>query len=237
VATSRQGADKGCEQGEQNAQGEKVIDLDALTPRDEAVVACAADVFLAGRIADVKMTDIADAAGVGVATLYRRFSTKTDLAVLAATLLWRRFNEQIHALVESDAFLALGGLGRLDALLSSYRDGYLEHAEFMRFLDELDHLLLTEGVGASRLAVYGAEVDSFYLVFDDAYLLGRMDGSITRDVDFPVFYRALAHALTSVAQKLARGEVIPSDDFAAASGATELDALINMAKCTLSNRI
>ena len=35
--------------------GEKPIDLDALTPRDEAVVACAAEVFLARGIADVKM--------------------------------------------------------------------------------------------------------------------------------------------------------------------------------------
>ena len=216
--------------------GEKPIDLDALTPRDEAVVTCAAEVFLARGIADVKMTDVAEAAGVGVATLYRRFSTKTDLAVLAATLLWRRFNKRIHELVESDAFLALGGLERLEALLSSYRDAYLGHAEFMSFLDELDHLLLSERVGAGRLAVYGAEVDSFYLIFDDAYLLGRMDGSITREVDFPSFYRALAHALTSVAQKLARGEVIPSDDFAGESAASELDSLIFMAKCTLSDR-
>ncbi|WP_322154285.1 helix-turn-helix domain-containing protein [Paratractidigestivibacter sp.] len=219
------------------AAAEKAIDLDALAPRDEAVVACAADVFLARPIAEVKMTDVAEAAGVGVATLYRRFSTKTDLAVLSATLLWRRFNEQIHTLVESDGFLALGGLERLEALLASYRDAYLAHAEFMRFLDELDHLLLAEGAGAARLAVYGAEVDSFYLIFDDAYLLGRMDGSITREVDFPVFYHALAHALTSVAQKLARGAVIPSDDFAAAGAAAELDVLINMAKCTLSNHV
>lgn len=215
---------------------EKLIDLDALSPRDEAVVACAAEVFLSRGIADVRMVDVAEAAGVGVATLYRRFSTKTDLAVLAATLLWRRFNLRIHELVESDTFLALGGLERLEALLSSYRDAYLGHAEFMRFLDELDHLVLAEHVGAERLMVYGAEVDSFYLVFDDAYLLGRMDGSITREVDFPAFYRALAHALTCVAQKLARGEVIPSDDFGGASASSELDALIAMAKCTLSNR-
>lgn len=215
---------------------EKLIDLDALSPRDEAVVACAAEVFLSRGIADVRMVDVAEAAGVGVATLYRRFSTKTDLAVLAATLLWRRFNLRIRELVESDTFLALGGLERLEALLSSYRDAYLGHAEFMRFLDELDHLVLAEHVGAERLMVYGAEVDSFYLVFDDAYLLGRMDGSITREVDFPAFYRALAHALTCVAQKLARGEVIPSDDFGGASASSELDALIAMAKCTLSNR-
>ncbi len=217
--------------------GEKIFDLDALTPRDEALVACAAEVFLANGIADVKMTDIAKAAEVGVATLYRRFSTKTDLAVLAASLLWRRLNQRIHKLVESDEFLALGGFDRLDALLSTYRDVYLAHSEFMRFLDELDHLVLSEHAGVERLAAYGAEVDSFYLVFDDAYLLGRMDGSITREVNFPVFYHALAHALTSVAQKLARGEVIPSDDFAAQANAAELDSLIFMAKCTLSDQL
>lgn len=221
---------------EEPGKPERPIDLDALAPKDEALVACAAEVFLARGIADVRMTDVAEAAGVGVATLYRRFSTKTDLAVLAATLLWRRFNERICALVESDGFLQLGGLERLEALLSSYRDAYLGHAEFMRFLDELDHLVLAERLDPDRLAVYGAEVDSFYLVFDDAYLLGRMDGSITREVDFPSFYRALAHALTSTAQKLARGEVIPSDDFAAKASAAELDALIYMAKCTLSSR-
>lgn len=219
------------------AVAEKVCDLDALTPRDEALVAAAADVFLARGIADVKMTDIARAAEVGVATLYRRFSTKTDLAVLAASLLWRRFNQQIHSLVESNDFLALGGFDRLDALLGAYRDAYLLHAEFMRFLDELDHLVLSEHTPVARLACYGAEVDSFYLVFDDAYLLGRMDGSITREVDFPVFYHALAHALTSVAQKLARGEVIPSDDFAVQANAAELDNLIYMAKCTLSSKV
>jgi hypothetical protein len=48
-----------------------------------------------GASLDVKMTDVADGGGVGVATLYRRFSTKTDLAITAGTLLWRRFNERI----------------------------------------------------------------------------------------------------------------------------------------------
>lgn len=215
----------------------QAADVPGLTPRDEAIVARAAEVFLARGIADVKMTDVAEAAGVGVATLYRRFSTKTDLAVLAASQLWGRFNRRIHTIVESDEFLRLDGFDRLNALLDAYRDAYLEHTGFLRFLDELDHLVLSEGLAADRLAAYGAELDSFYLMFDDAYLLGRMDGSVTREVDFPAFYHALAHALTSVAQKFARGEVIPSDNFAQAASASELDSLILMAKCTLSNRV
>ena len=208
------------------------LDPALLSPKDEAIVSRAAEVFLARGITDVKMTEIADAAQVGVATLYRRFSTKIDLAILAATMLWRRLNDDIRSLVGTQDYLALNGFERLDCLLCSYRDTYLKRADFMCFLDELDHVIVAEHVGAARLAAYGVEVDSFYPMFYDAYRLGLEDGSVTCMVDFPTFYRTLAHALTSTAQKLSRGEVIPSDDFA--NVRTELNYLIFMAKCTLT---
>lgn len=208
------------------------VDPALLSPKDEAIVSRAAEVFLARGISDVKMTEIADAAQVGVATLYRRFSTKIDLAILAATMLWRRLNDDIRSLVGTRDYLALNGFERLDCLLCSYRDTYLKRADFMCFLDELDHVIVSEHVEPARLGAYGAEVDSFYPMFYDAYRLGLEDGSITCMVDFPTFYRTLAHALTSTAQKLSRGEVIPSDDFA--NVRTELNYLIFMAKCTLT---
>lgn len=68
--------------------------------RDAHIVACAAALFLKDGLGEVRMTDIADASGIGVATLYRRFSTKTNLAIAAATLLWQRFNDRIMDIVE-----------------------------------------------------------------------------------------------------------------------------------------
>ena len=195
--------------------------------RMDRAVECAAGLFLKRRIADVRMTDVAEAAGVGVATLYRRFSTKTRLALAAGTLLWRRFNERIVALVESDAFLGMSGADRLERMLRLYAEGYVENAGFVLFIDDLDGLLVTEGAPLDAVAAYGREVDSFYLIFADAYQLGLQDGSVAREVDFPVFYRSVAHALMGVAQKLARGEVIPSDDFS--TGAQELECIVDMA--------
>lgn len=195
--------------------------------RMDRAIECAAGLFLKRRIADVRMTDVADAADVGVATLYRRFSTKTRLALTAGTLLWRRFNERIVGLVESDAFLGMSGADRLERMLRLYDEGYVENAGFVLFIDDLDGLLVTEGVPLDAVAAYGREVDSFYLIFADAYQLGLQDGSVAREVDFPVFYRSVAHALMGVAQKLARGEVIPSDDFS--TGAQELECIVDMA--------
>lgn len=218
------------------AQGKSTAGLAPAVPQERSLtgdarmdraVECAAGLFLKRRIADVRMTDVADAAGVGVATLYRRFSTKTRLALVAGTLLWRRFNERIVALVESDAFLGMSGADRLERMLRLYAEGYVENAGFVLFIDDLDGLLVTEGAPLDAVAAYGREVDSFYLIFADAYQLGLQDGSVAREVDFPVFYRSVAHALMGVAQKLARGEVIPSDDFS--SGAQELECIVNMA--------
>ena len=88
---------------------------------------------------------------------------------------------------------------------------------------------MAERPDEKALASYTEKVDSFYFVFEDAYLLGRQDGSIDRQVDFPVFYRAVAHALMGVATKLMRGEVIPSDDFSVTRGAAELQCIVDMA--------
>ncbi|MDO4537908.1 MAG: TetR/AcrR family transcriptional regulator [Coriobacteriales bacterium] len=198
---------------------------------DDYVVACAAELFLRNGIANVKMVDIAQAADVGVATVYRHFSTKVAIAVQAATLLWRRFNEQFQRLVESEAFLELNGLLRLKVLLESYCVAYTKHHDFVAFLDEFDHMVITQGIDADALMEYNEQIESFYPIFENAYRLGREDGSIARELNFSEFYLAVAHALMGVATKLVRGEVIPSDDFSHPK--TELESIVNMAMWSL----
>ena len=202
-----------------------------LDERDRRVVACAAELFCERGLDDVTMVDIAKAASVGVATVYRHFSTKSRIAVEAATVLWERFNESILQLVESDEFLALDGLGRLRMLLNGYCEAYESQVGFVAFLDEFDHRVLTGDVNRSELEKYGEKIDSFYPIFEDAYALGRSDGSIIREVSFRPFYLALTHALMGVAQKLRRGEIIPSDDFS--SGVEELRMIADMALWSL----
>lgn len=203
----------------------------AADARDQHVVEVAAALFLEEGIANIKMTDIADACGLGVATLYRRFGTKTAIVIEAATLLWRSLNAKMLDFVESDAFLALDGLPRLLSLLRCYVDAYVNHSDFVRFLAEFDHLVISGDIPAEELVAYGGEVDSFYIMFEDAYLLGTQDGTIVREVDFPVLYRTVAHAMMGVAEKLVRGEIIPSDDFS--SGSKELECIVNLVEMAL----
>lgn len=199
----------------------------AVSTVDAHAIECASRLFLERGIAAVKMTEIADAAGMGVATLYRHFSTKTALAASSAIVMWSHLMEDFERLVGTEAYGALDGAARLEALLTTYCDQCVYQPGFAAFLDELDRLMLAGDVAREAIDSYSQLLGGAYHHFEDAYQLGLEDGSIQREVDFPLFYRSVAHALVCVASKLSRGEVLPTDDFSHARD--ELACIIDMA--------
>ena len=200
---------------------------------DARAIEQATEMFLARGISSVKMTDIADAAGMGVATLYRHFSTKTAIAAASGMQLWGHLAADYERMTAEDSYLRLDGAGRLRLLLESYCVEYLHRPGFAPFLDELDHLMQEGAVAPETIEAYAAAVQSPYPHYERAYLLGREDGSIGRETDFGLFYRTVAHALLSVAGKLSRGEVLPTDDFSAPQA--ELDCLVDIAIRSLAS--
>ena len=203
---------------------------------DARVVECAAGLFLEQGIASVKMTDIADAADVGVATLYRHFSTKASIAAAVATVLWQRLEDSYEELVAGERYRSLDGAGRLRLLLDLYCTEHLYRPGFASFIDELDRLIMEDAVSEGAISAYTQTLARPYAHYQAAYELGRSDGSIGRQTDFALFYRSLAHARLSVASKLSRGEVLPSDDFSGAATHDELGCLIDMAIRSLDVR-
>ena len=169
----------------------------------------------------------ADAAGMGVATLYRHFSTKTAIAASSAIVMWSRLMETYEELVATEAYASLDGAGRLETLLSTYCDQCVYQPGFAAFLDELDRLMLAGDVTREAIDSYTQQLGGAYHHFEEAYRLGLADGSIARETDFPLFYRSVAHALLCVASKLSRGEVLPTDDFSHARD--ELTCITDMA--------
>ena len=195
-----------------------------------AVVASAA-LFLRNGIEAVRMTDIAKASAVGVATLYRHYKTKTELVVRAGTYMWKRFNAVVSGSIDNDEYASACGAERLTMIFSAVSCAYVKYPDFVRFLDEFDHMVISEGISQEELAKYGEAVNSFYPMLEDAYRTGLGDGSITRRVDFPVFYRTVAHSMMAIAQRIVRGDIIPSDDYS--HGDNELACVMQMARFTL----
>ena len=194
---------------------------------DAHAIECASRLFLESGIEAVKMTQIAEAAGMGVATLYRHFSTKAALAAEASMLMLERLLAEYDEIVTSDVYAGLNGASQLEVLLTTYCDQFVYQRGFAAFIDELDRLILSGDLSAEAVEAYSKRLAAVYPHFEAAYERGCSDGSIVRRVDFGLFYRSVAHALMSVASKLSRGEVLPSDDFTA--GKDELGCLVDMA--------
>ena len=177
------------------------------------------------------MTDIADECGIGVATLYRYFGTKTGITIAAMTHLWNELKKMFGGVFESPVFKKQTGLKQCADLMRMFIVLYEAHPAFMKLLGEFDLMIVREKVPKDQLKDYDRSIINFYEVFESAYLTGLADGSIREIPDFRLFYVTFAHALMQMCMKLIQGELLPSDNFSIAKD--ELNMLIEAAACYL----
>ncbi|MBQ9482939.1 MAG: TetR/AcrR family transcriptional regulator [Ruminiclostridium sp.] len=195
--------------------------------RMERAVSVAAELFLEHGTENVKMTDIADQSGVGVATLYRYFGTKTGIVIAAMTFLWNDLRNLFGGVFDSENFTEQSGIKQLQDLLRMFVVLFTAHKGFLRLLGEFDRLVICENVPRSELEEYESSVIDFYPIVERAYKQGLDDGTMHGIKDFRLFYMTYAHALTEMCKKFIEGEILPSDDFSDAE--KELELLIDCA--------
>jgi AcrR family transcriptional regulator len=181
--------------------------------RKKDVIKAAREVFLQKGIDKAKMTDIAAGAGVGVASVYRYFATKTDLLLEVAVDYWESEKEYIDTiLIEQGPNDNLNGYKKVKKLLGIFQHIYTEQPNFLKFLEMFDNHIIREGVPFERLELYEISALSFKPLIFNAIEQGKNDGSIRKDVDAELFYMTTAHALMSLSQKLLlRGSVLRTD--------------------------
>ena len=201
--------------------------------RIQTAISLGAEMFLQHGIEEVKMTDIAEKSGVGVATLYRYFGTKSGLVTASMTFLWNDIRGLFSGVFESEGFLAQSGIKQLRDLMRMYVVLYTAHKNFMRLLAEYDRFAANEIIEPEQMAEYERSIIDFYPLLNNAYKKGIQDGTVREGIDFSLFYLTYAHALMELCKKFVSGEVLESDDFS--NGEKELEMLIDTAVYYLKN--
>lgn len=201
--------------------------------RISKAVSVTAELLLERGIEDVKMTDIADESGVGVATLYRYFGTKPAIVAAAMTFLWEDLKKMFGGVFDSENFTSQDGIKQIRDLMRMFIVMYTAHKDFMRLVGEFDSFIIREKVPKEELEGYDRSLIDFYPVVERACKKGIEDGTVRSDVDFGMFYRTYTHALNELCKKFIIGELLPSDDFSNAE--RELETLIDTAIYYLQN--
>ena len=202
----------------------KIIE-NAKNDRINEAIEAAAELLLLGDVEEIKMTDIADKCGIGVASLYRYFGTKGDIVTKAGCVLWGRIKALFDGVFESPYYLDKSGYDKLCELMKVFRVLYISHKDFLRFVDSFDRFALTEKISPEALREYESSIMNFYPLFESAYLDGVKDGTTREGVNFQELYLTVTHALMLMSEKFSRGKVFESDT----GGEGELDLMIKIA--------
>lgn len=180
--------------------------------RMERILQAAFSLFSRRGIDTIAMTDIARQAEIGVASLYRYYETKDEIAVRTAVWAWGKQKEHIVPELEAAGFADADGLGQLRMILDKFVELYEQHADFLRFVSFFDSFAVRSGMDAARLDGYAQMIQSVQHFVTDAIRRGIADGSIGGSWDADELYFALMHPFFCTAQKLSlSGELLQSE--------------------------
>jgi AcrR family transcriptional regulator len=168
--------------------------------------------FLKEGIAPVKMTDVADACHLGVATLYRYFRLKKNLVIASGVLLWQEEYQAFAEISSSCKAENLNGAASLRKLMLHFYDLFRIRKEFFLFVRDFDVFCHQEKVKPDELVAY----DQNFLRLRDLFLTtgerGEADGSLRPVSDFETIYYALSRALLGLGEKLIGESAIVESD-------------------------
>ena len=174
----------------------------------DLIVADACDLFLSRSIESVTVRDVADKSGVGVATVYRYFSTKKRIVEKCALRLQKQVFEGYFKLSGEN------GYERLEKFYRGYLEIFKEHPKFYKFINEFDAYMIEEGASAS---------EEFFNAYND----GVKDGSVKMTDNIVGFYYATTHAMLELCKKLSVNICMVRQD-ELVSGDTEINVLIGI---------
>ncbi len=159
--------------------------------------------FVEKNIDKVSMQDVANAAGIGIATVYRYYGTKTDLVTGISAWKWSSYEAETKRLVEmrSDSTAA----ERFDYYLESYLNLYRYYKDLLRFNQLFNIYTKSENVSPEAMKPYTDVVrtiaDRFHLIYE----LALSDHTLRTDVPEREMFWTTMHLMMAVVTRYAVG--------------------------------
>ena len=159
------------------------------------VVEISTNLFMSKSISDITIRDIAEAAEIGEATIYRYFKKKENIVVACVLKLQNDINQKYFKLSQGKT-----GYEKLEIFYESFLDAFRDNPDYFYFIKEFDAYIYNQK--DPSLKDYEREIDSYKTDFINAYELGLKDGSIQPVKNIEVFYFSTTHSLLELCKKL-----------------------------------
>ena len=153
----------------------------------------------------VAMQEIANACGVGIATLYRYYNTKSALVVDIATHKWEEYGEYVKEKRVKRNAIAKTAAENFSFYLDFYIDLYKKHKDLLRFNQNFNNYVAHERISVEQLTSYLQAISGFAEMFHNIYVKGKNDGTIKTDLSEEKMFATTSHIMLAVAVRYAQG--------------------------------
>jgi AcrR family transcriptional regulator len=178
-------------------------DARARVARRQQLIEDAFHIFAEKTIDKLSMNEVADACGVGIATLYRHFSSKNALVLAVSTWAWE---QAIRRSLRTPG----GGMSAaedyeyfLDSFLTLYRD----HRDVLRFNQFFNVYVQSEEIAPEQMSPYMTVIGALAERFHGVYERGRRDGTLRTDVPERELFSTSLHLMLAAVTRYAVGLV------------------------------
>jgi AcrR family transcriptional regulator len=148
------------------------------------------------------MTDVADEACIGVATVYRYYSTKPALVMAISAWIWSRYEAQIVRLGDVREATAAE---EFEYYLDSYLDLYRNHKDMLRFNQFFNVYMNQESVTTDAMGPYADVVDRVGARFQLIYAHAKADGTLRTDIPGREMFLTTLHLMMAAVTRYAVG--------------------------------
>ncbi|WP_407426446.1 TetR/AcrR family transcriptional regulator [Treponema sp.] len=223
--------------------GESKLREEKKNSRIQFIIECAFGLFSESGIDNISMNDIASASKIGVASLYRYFTTKEELAIEVATYAWQIEQTIFTEVFTSEEYKNLSGFNQLKELLEIFSDAIVSQRSFFGFIYYFDSFIKKEKVSSDRLAQYEKTISETNAIVIHALEKGIADGSISLSgsknevlakASVQEMFTTMLHSLFCLAQKLSiSGDLLNMDTMV--ESRKQIEILINIILVALKN--
>ena len=182
--------------------------------KEQRILDTAFRLFSERGIGAVTMPEIAEAANVGRATLYRYFSTKMDLVVAVSTQQWESYIAEHGASVPQEVLDSMTGAEYLKFFMDAFLELYRSRKDILRFnYDFNSYLRHVRGTLEQRLPFLRV-AESLGAGFHEIYRRGRRDGTLNTEISEAAMFSGMMHIMLAAATRYAIGLVYLVDQSA-----------------------
>ena len=173
--------------------------------RMNRIMEAAFKLFSEKGIDTITMNDIAKKAEIGVASLYRYYETKEQIAVQTSIWAWEKQKEFILPLLMENDYENISGLEQVKKVISLFINLYENQSDFLRYIYFFDSFAVRSKINKNSLKDYENLILSIKDIIAKAITKGINDNSINAKYknNEELLYFTITHTMFSTTQKLA----------------------------------